>query len=119
MTGVQTLLPIMLDHVHQGRLSLRRLVDLTSAGPARVFGIEGKGRIAVGCDADFSIVDTAARRILDNAWIASVAGWTPYHGETVTGWPIHTVVRGRIVVRDEVLAPASPSGQPVAFLETP
>ncbi|WP_238400820.1 dihydroorotase [Alloalcanivorax marinus] len=119
MTGVQTLLPIMLDHVNQGRLTLRRLVDLTSAGPARVFGIQGKGRIAVGYDADFSIVDTAARRTLDNSWIASVAGWTPYHGETVTGWPIHTVVRGNIVVRDEALAPAAPGGQPVTFLETP
>ena len=118
MTGVQTLLPLMLNHVNQGRLSLRRLVDLTSAGPARVFGIQGKGRIAVGYDADFSIVDLAARRTLDNDWIASVAGWTPYHGETVTGWPIHTVLRGHIVVRDEALAPAAPAGQPVAFLET-
>ncbi len=119
MTGVQTLLPIMLDHVHARRLSLQRLVDLTSAGPARIFGIEGKGRIAPGHDADFSIVDLKARRTIRNAWIASVSGWTPYDGTTVTGWPIHTVVRGHVVVRDEALTGKAPRGQPLRFLESP
>lgn len=118
MTGVQTLLPVMLDHVHAGRLSLLRLVDLTSAGPARVFGIEGKGRIAVGYDADLTLVDLAAQRTIENRWIASRSGWTPYHGKTITGWPIHTVVRGQAVVRDEQLV-GSPSGQAIEFLETP
>lgn len=117
MTGVQTLLPLMLDHVHHGRLSLQRLVDLTSAGPARVFGIEGKGRIALGFDADLSIVDLAARRGIHDAWIASVSGWTPYDGMAVMGWPIHTVVRGRAVVRDEALASARATGEPIRFLE--
>ncbi|QEM82251.1 dihydroorotase [Halomonas binhaiensis] len=115
MTGVQTLLPIMLDHVHHGRLSLQRLVDLTSAGPARLFGIQGKGRIAVGYDADLTLVDLKARRQITNRWIASVAGWTPYDGVHVTGWPIHTVVRGHLVVRDEALEESSPQGQPLAF----
>jgi len=117
MTGVQTLLPLMLDHVHSGRLSLQRLVDLASAGPARIFGIEGKGRIALGYDADLSIVDLRARRAIRNGWIASVSGWTPYDGLTVTGWPIHTVVRGHCVVRDETLA-GQPSGAAVRFLES-
>ena len=117
MTGVQTLLPVMLDHVHAGRLSLQRLVDLTSAGPARIFGIEGKGRIALGYDADFSIVDLRARRVFRNDWIASVSGWTPYDGRAVTGWPIHTVVRGHCVVRDEVLT-GKPKGAAVRFLES-
>lgn len=117
MTGVQTLLPILLDHVHAGRLSLQRLVDLTSAGPARVFGIEGKGRIALGLDADLSIVDLRARRVIRNDWIASVSGWTPYDGTTVTGWPIHTIVRGQVVVRDEALAGTPPQGRPLRFLE--
>ena len=62
MTGVQTLVPIMLDHVNAGRLTLARFVDLTSAGPARLFGIAGKGRIAAGYDADFTIVDLKRRR---------------------------------------------------------
>ena len=57
MPGVQTLVPVMLDHVNAGRLTLQRFVDLTSAGPARIFGIAGKGRIAAGFDADFTVVD--------------------------------------------------------------
>jgi len=117
MTGVQTLLPLMLDHLQAGRLSLQRLVDLTSAGPARIFGIEGKGRIAPGFDADFSIVDLGARRRIRNDWIASVSGWTPYDGVTVTGWPIHTVVRAQVVVCDETLR-GQPQGRPLEFLET-
>lgn len=118
MTGVQTLLPIMLDHVHAGRLTLDRLVDLTSTGPARIFGIEGKGRIALGYDADFSIVDLKTRRIIQNSWIASICGWTPYDGVPVTGWPIHTVVRGVIVVRDGTLSDHAAQGCPLSFLET-
>lgn len=117
MTGVQTLVPIMLDHVHRGRLSLQRLVDLTSAGPARLFGIEGKGRIALGYDADLTLVDLNARRTITDEWIASVSGWTPYHGQAVTGWPIATVVRGQAVVRDEALV-GRPQGQPMGFLES-
>jgi dihydroorotase len=118
MTGVQTLLPIMLDHVHAGRLSLQRLVDLTSAGPARIFGIESKGRIAVGYDADLTLVDLQATREIQNNWIASKAGWTPYDGVRVTGWPIGTIVRGNVLVRDEVLV-GRPQGAPVRFLEAP
>lgn len=118
MTGVQTLLPVMLNHVHAGRLSLQRLVDLTSAGPARIFGLEGKGRIAVGFDADFSIVDLKARRRIRNDWIASVSGWSPYDGIPVVGWPIHTIVRGHCVVLDEALE-GQAQGRPLRFLEVP
>lgn len=118
MTGVQTLLPIMLNHVHHGRLSLQRLVDLTSAGPARIFGIEGKGRIALGFDADLTLVDLNTRRTIHNDWIASRSGWSPYDGVDVTGWPIHTIVRGEIVVCDEQLVGGSPCGKMMRFLET-
>ena len=62
MPGVQTLVPVMLDHVNKGRLSIERFVDLTCHGPQRIFGIAGKGRIAEGYDADFTIVDLKARR---------------------------------------------------------
>ena len=85
MTGVQTLVPIMLDHVAAGRLSLERFVDLTSAGPQRLFNIAGKGRIALGYDADFTIVDLAHKRRIENKWIASRAGWTPSDGTAVPG----------------------------------
>jgi len=114
MPGVQTLVPVMLAHVKVGRLTLERFVDLTSAGPARIYNIAGKGRIARGYDADFTIVDLAAERTIDNDWIASKCGWTPFHGMPVTGWPVMTVIRGRVVMRDgETLG--SPQGQPVRF----
>jgi dihydroorotase len=117
MTGVQTLVPLMLDHVSAGRLSLQRFVDLTSAGPARVFGIASKGRIAAGYDADITVVDLKRRETITDAWIASRAGWTPYHGMTVTGWPVGTFVRGNKVMWDgELVAPSQ--GERVRFLET-
>ncbi|HEY7609887.1 MAG TPA: dihydroorotase [Alphaproteobacteria bacterium] len=117
MTGVQTLVPIMLDHVAAGRLTLERFVDLTSAGPQRVFNIASKGRIALGYDADLTIVDLAQRRRIENSWIASRCGWTPFDGVTVTGWPRATVIRGRIVMREgELLGP--PAGEPIRFIDT-
>src|SRR5205085_2099854 len=96
MPGVQTLVPIMLDHVAAGRLTLERLVDLVCHGPARVWGIAGKGRLAVGFDCDLTLVDLAARRTIKNADQANKSGWTPYDGMEVTGWPVATVVRGHI-----------------------
>ena len=117
MTGVQTLVPLMLDHVNAGRLSLLRLVDLTSAGPARLFGIAAKGRIAAGYDADLTVVDLKRRETITDRWIASRAGWTPYAGVAVTGWPVGTVIRGRKVMWEGSLtAPAQ--GERVRFLET-
>ena len=117
MPGVQTLLPLLLDHAKAGRLSLERVVDLTSAGPARIYGIAGKGRIAVGYDADFSIVDLDATREITSDWLASKCGWSPFEGWTVTGWPIVTVIRGRVVMREGELL-GEPAGRPVRFVET-
>ena len=116
MTGVQTLVPIMLDHVAAGRLTLQRFVDLTSAGPARLFQIARKGRVAVGYDADLTIVDLKRRQTITDAWIASRCGWTPYHGKSVTGWPVGTFVRGARVMWEGELATPS-TGKPVRFLE--
>ena len=117
MTGVQTLVPIMLDHVNAKRLSLQRFVDLTSAGPARLFGIVRKGRLAVGYDADVTVVDLKRRATITNEWMASRAGWTPYHGVAVTGWPVGTLVRGaRVMWEGELVTPAT--GEAVRFLET-
>jgi dihydroorotase len=117
MTGVQTLVPIMLDHVNSMRLTLERFVDLTSAGPKRLFGIARKGRIAVGYDADFTIVDLKRIETITNSWIASKCGWTPYDGRQVTGWPVGTVVRGNVVMWDGALETPS-QGEPVKFEET-
>ncbi|MCA3563769.1 MAG: dihydroorotase [Methylocystis sp.] len=116
MTGVQTLVPIMLDHVNVGRLTLERFVDLTSAGPKRLFGIARKGRIAVGYDGDFTIVDLKRRQTIRNEWIASRCGWTPYDGVEVTGWPVGTILRGRRVMWEGSLSEPS-AGEAVCFEE--
>ena len=116
MTGVQTLVPVMLDHVHAGRLSLARFVDMTSAGPARLFGIAGKGRLAVGYDADLTVVDLRKRVTIDDSWIQSLCGWTPYHGRSVTGWPVGTFVRGHQVMWEGELGRTA-HGEPVRFSE--
>ncbi len=114
MPGVQTLVPIMLDHVNAGRLSLQRFVDLTSAGPQRLFGISGKGRIAAGYDADLTIVDMKRHETIRDSWIASRCGWTPYDGKMVTGWPVGAIVRGRRVMWEgELTAPST--GEAVRF----
>ncbi|MDE2134111.1 MAG: dihydroorotase [Alphaproteobacteria bacterium] len=117
MPGVQTLVTLLLDHVNAGRLSLERFVDLTSAGAARIFGIAGKGRIARGYDADFTVVDLKARKKIENSWIASKCGWTPFDGMQTTGWALATIIRGRIVMRDRALV-AQGQGEPIKFVET-
>ena len=116
MTGVQTLVPIMLDHVNAGRLSLERFVDLTSHGPNRLFGMARKGRIAVGYDADFTVVDLKRTETITNAQAGSKAGWTPYDGRQVTGWPVGTIVRGmRVMWEGQLVTPGQ--GRPVEFSE--
>lgn len=116
MTGVQTLVPIMLDHINAGRMSLERFVDMSSHGPNRLFGIANKGRIAVGYDADLTVVDLQRRETITNDWVKSRAGWTPYDGVTVTGWPVGTIVRGnKVMWQGELVTPSV--GQPMRFLE--
>jgi dihydroorotase len=111
---VQTLVPVMLDHVNAGRLSLPRLVDLMAAGPARVYGTVGKGRLAAGYDADFTLVDMKRSRRIENDWIVTPCGWTPFAGMKITGWPVATIIRGATVMReDEVIG--SPRGRLVRF----
>ena len=116
MTGVQTLVPIMLDHVNAGKLTLERFVDLSSHGPQRIFGMARKGRIAAGHDADFTVVDLKRQETITNAQAGSKAGWTPYDGKKVTGWPIGTIVRGRRVMWDGEIVEGA-LGEPVLFSE--
>ena len=114
LTGVQTIVPLMLNHVSEGRLSLMRVADLMSAGPARVYGAVNKGRLAVGFDADVTLVDMAKARTIEESWIASPCGWTPFAGTLCQGWPVGTVVRGQVVMReDEVLG--APVGRAISF----
>ncbi|MGC8477896.1 MAG: dihydroorotase [Acetobacteraceae bacterium] len=114
LTGVQTIVPIMLDHVNAGRLSLPRLVDLMCAGPARVYGLLGKGRLAAGYDADFTLLDLRRRRRIEESWIVSPCGWSPFAGTWVTGWPVATIVRGQAVMREDAVL-GSPAGRLARF----
>jgi len=93
-------------------------VDLLCYGPQRIYGIAGKGAIAPGYDADFTIIDLKAERTITNAWIASKPGWTPYDGRKVKGWPVMTIVRGQLVMREDEIVADVPAGQPARFEET-
>ena len=117
MPGVQTLLPLMLDHVAAGRLTMERLIDLTSAGAQRIFGLVAKGRIVPGYDADFTVVDRKVRWTVTEDRLASRAGWSPFTGMTLTGLPIGTIVRGGRVMWEGTLA-GQAAGRPVRFQET-
>ena len=114
--GVQTLVPIMLNHVNNGKLTLERLVELWSYGPERIHKLVNKGRIAEGYDADFKIVDMQKKNTITNAQQQSKTGWTPYDGMDVTGWPIATIIRGNVVMKDDEML--KPIGEPVLFQET-
>ena len=114
MPSVQTTVPMMLNAVAQGKLTLARLVDLMASGPQRIFGLENKGRIAPGYDADFTIVDLRRTETITLPWLQSRAGWSPYEGEEVTGWPVMTYVRGVLAAEEgEVVAK---QGKPASFL---
>jgi len=114
MPGVQTLLPIMLDHVYRGRLRIERLVDLLAHAPARLYGIARTGRIARGMIADLALVDRKAEVRIEDAAMASKSGWSPFDGMQIRGRVVATVLRGAIVMREgELLGP--PHGQLVDF----
>lgn len=117
MPGVQTLVPILLDHVAKGRMSLARFVDLTSAGPNRVFGIAGKGRMARGYDGDLTLVDLKRQETITDEAMANRSGWTPFAGKKVTGWPVMTIVRGQVAMREGEIT-GRDIGRPVRFQET-
>lgn len=117
MPGVQTLLPLLLTHCAAGRLSLERVVDLTSHGAARLFNLRTKGRLAVGYDADYTLVDLKKEWQVEESWLASRADWSPFTGMTMTGKPKGTIVRGRRVMwEDQLIGKAH--GQPILFQET-
>ncbi|HEY3814055.1 MAG TPA: dihydroorotase [Caulobacteraceae bacterium] len=117
MPGVQTLVPVMLNHVAHGRLTLERFVDLTSTGAQRVFGVADKGRMAKGYDGDLTLVDLKAKRVFKHADMATRSGWTPFDGMDITGWPVATIIRGHVVMRDDEIVKPS-LGEPCRFQET-
>ncbi len=117
MPGVQTIVPVMLTHVAAGKLTLERFVDLMCHGPQRIFGLADKGRLAVGWDADFTVVDLKKQKVIRHADMATKVGWTPFDGFEATGWPVATIIRGRTVMRGgDLVAPSL--GKPARFVET-
>ena len=113
--GTQTLLPLMLDHIHKGRLDLKQLVRLLAHNPAKIFKLKNQGFIKEGFKAHFTIVDLKAERTIKEAWLANKNPWSPFVGKTVMGWPVATFLYGQAVVKeDEVFG--SPSGKPIEFL---
>ena len=106
--GVETQMPLMLTEVARGRFSIRDYVRWSAANPARIWGLAPrKGAIRPGADADIAIVDLAARWTIDDAKLQSRSKITPWHGREVRGLPLHTLVRGRFVMRDRQLMAAT------------
>lgn len=101
MPGVQTLLPVLLTFAHQGRIDLPTVVRMVCERPAELYGIQGKGRLEVGFDADLVLIDPQRSRIVDKSMLQSKCGWSPFEGEELTGWPVAVVLGGRVVVRDD------------------
>jgi dihydroorotase len=114
MPGVQTLLPLMLDHVAKGRMTLERLIDMTSAGVQRVFGLVGKGRIAAGYDADFTVVDRKGSFTVAEDWLESRCGWSPFTGMELEGRVLGTIVRGHFAMWEGQLGETA-VGEPLRF----
>ena len=100
MPGVQTIFPIMIDHVNNGKLTLTQLINLMCENPCRIFGIKNKGFIKEGYDADLTIVDMNKKVTIKNEMMASKCGWTPFHNYKITGFPVGTIVNGILVMTD-------------------
>ncbi len=114
MPGVQTLLPVMLNHVNDAKLSLVQLMNLICENPAKIFGIIGKGYIKEEYDADLTIVDMNKVIEIKNEKIESKCGWSPFDGHKFKGAPIYTIINGEIKMKDgEILGEAS--GKPIRF----
>ena len=114
MPGVQTLLPVMLNHINNGKLKLEQLIKFICENPVKIFGIKNKGYIKKDFDADLTIVDLNRKIKIDNKDMKSKCKWTPYHGETFKGRPVVTIVNGEIKMKDDKLI-GSPTGQPLLF----
>lgn len=112
--GVQTLIPIMLHHVNQGRLSLEKFAELVTLNPRRVFKIADKGILKKGYDADLTILDLKKTWTLENSWIKSRSQWTPFAGMKIQG-SIHSVylMGTKVLQEDELITP--PAGKAVNF----
>ena len=113
MPGVQTMLPVLLEYVAQGKLTLEKVVQMTAERPASLYGIADKGSVSEGLDADLAIFDLASSLTVTKEWLKSKCGWSPFEGRTLRGRPVHTIVGGKLAARDG--APAERAGACVNF----
>ena len=114
MPGVQTIFPIMLDHVNNGKLPLEKLIKLLCENPCKIFGIKNKGFIKEGYDADLTVVDMKKEQIIKDEMIASKCGWTPFNNYKVKGFPVGTIVNGVLVMSEGKIV-SQARGQPLDF----
>ena len=114
MPGVQTIFPVMIDHVNNGKLTLNQLINLMCENPCRIFGIKNKGFIKEGFDADLTIVDMNKEVIIKDEMIASKCGWTPFNNYKVKGFPVGTIVNGILVMSNGKILVES-KGKPLSF----
>ncbi|MDP7197888.1 MAG: amidohydrolase family protein, partial [SAR202 cluster bacterium] len=114
MPGVQTLVPIMLDHVNKNKLTIKQFVSYVSENPVQIFNIKNKGFIKKDYDADLTIVDMNKVAIIDNSKIESKCKWTPFHGVKVKGFPIITIVNGEVKMKNGKII-GNPTGKPLKF----
>lgn len=114
MPGVQTMLSALLTMAHDGLMDLQTLVRMACENPAQIYGIQNKGFLKVGYDADLVLIDPNKSAKFERSMIASKCGWSPYEGETFTGWPIHVFLRGKQVVTDQTLT-GTQQGEAVQF----
>ena len=114
MPGVQTIFPVMIDHVNSGKLTLNQLINLMCENPCKIFGIQNKGFIKVGYDADLTIVDMNKEVTIKNEMIASKCGWTPFNNYKVKGFPIGTIINGILVMSEGKILVES-KGKPIQF----
>jgi len=114
MPGVQTIFPVMLDHVNNGKLTLEQLIKLMCENPCRIFGIQNKGYIKEGFDADLTIADMNKEVVIKDEMIASKCGWTPFNNYKVKGFPVGTIVNGNLVMSDGKVVLES-KGKPLEF----
>jgi len=114
MPGVQTLMPVMLNHINEGRLKLEQLIKLLCENPVKIFGIKNKGYIKKDYDADFTIIDMNKVIEIKNEKIESKCGWSPFSGHKFKGTPVATIVNGKIKMKDGVIL-GDPEGAPLQF----
>lgn len=100
MPGVQTIVPVLLNHINEGRMTLEKLVDGMSGCLSRLWGVKNKGAIKIGYDADFTIVDMEKHITYRDDMMANISGWTPIHGRTLKGAPTHTIIAGKVVMEN-------------------